>query len=314
MANLNGVKKQIKSVNDIAQMTKAMQLVSAAKMRRSRVLHDSVTPFFSLCAESIQEIQNSSKDADMDNPFFVLNQKTKGETWKVAYFVLSGDQGLAGAYNNNMVKIAEEHVRKKILENTAKGISTDYKLFVFGKLAREKLIRNGYIVDSEFSFPITEPNFYQARNVGEIIRNQFLNHEFDLVYLIYTNMKSAINMVPVVMRLLPVDLKSISSILPENLEDAGLAIGKGATIEYSPSPNTVLNYLTSTYLNAMLYGAMVEAYSSEQTARMTAMDNATNNADEMMKSLQLIRNRARQSKITNELTEIINGATQANNL
>ncbi len=106
MANLNGVKKQIKSVNDIAQMTKAMQLVSAAKMRRSRVLHDSVTPFFSLCAESIQEIQNSSKDADMDNPFFVLNQKTKGETWKVAYFLLSGDQGLAGAYNNNMVKIA----------------------------------------------------------------------------------------------------------------------------------------------------------------------------------------------------------------
>lgn len=314
MENLNGIKKRIKSVNDIGQMTKAMKLVSSAKMRRSRVLHDSVYPFFSLCAESIQEIRNTVKDSDIDNPFFKLEQKTKGETWKIAYFLLSGDQGLAGAYNNNMVKIAEEHIQKKILENTAKGISTDYKLFVFGNYAREKLIHNGLVVDPDFSFPITEPNFYMARNVGEIIRDQFLNKEFDLVYLLYTNMESAVSMVPVAMRLLPVDLKSISNILPDDLEDAGLALEKGSSVEYSPNANAVLDYLVSTYINAMMYGAMVEAYSSEQTARMTAMENASTNADDMMKSLQLLCNRARQSKITNELTEIINGASQADNL
>jgi len=312
MQNLNAIKKRIKSVNDISQMTNAMQLVSSAKMRRSMALHESVYPFFSLCVESMQEIRNHT--SEIDNPFFSLKQKTEGETWKIGYFVLSGDQGLAGAYNNNMVKITEDHIHKKILENTQKGITTDYKLYVFGKLAREKLIRNGYNVDPEFSFPITEPTYYEARNVGNIIKQKFLEHDFDLVYLLYTKMESSINMVPIAMRLLPVDMKAISAVLPNDLQDAGLALEKGATIEYSPNPNAVFDYLIDTYLNAMVYGAMVEAYASEQTARLTAMQNATDNAEEMLKELELLNNRARQAKITTELTEIVNGAEQANNL
>lgn len=312
MQNLNAIKKRIKSVNDISQMTNAMQLVSSAKMRRSMALHESVYPFFSLCVESMQEIRNHTND--IDNPFFSLKQKREGDTWKIGYFVLSGDQGLAGAYNNNMVKITENHIHKKILENTSKGITTDYKLYVFGKLAREKLMRNGYNVDPEFSYPISEPTYYEARNVGNIIKQKFLEHEFDLVYLLYTKMESSINMVPIAMRLLPVDMKAISAVLPNDLKDAGLALEKGATIEYSPNPNAVFDYLIDTYLNAMVYGAMVEAYASEQTARLTAMQNATENAEEMLKELELLNNRARQAKITTELTEIVNGAEQANNL
>ncbi|MBO4635757.1 MAG: ATP synthase F1 subunit gamma [Clostridiales bacterium] len=312
MENLNAIKKRIKSVTDISQMTNAMQLVSSAKMRRSLALHDSVHPFFLLCAESMQEIRNHAEN--IENPFFVLEQKKTGETWKIAYFVLSGDQGLAGAYNNNMVKITEEHVQNKILDNTRKGIQTDYKLFVFGKLAREKLIRNGYNVDRDFSFPISEPDFYQARNVASIIRQKFLMQEFDLVYLIYTKMKSATVMVPAVVRLAPVDMKSIASVLPDNMTDAGMAVSNGTELEYSPNPQEVFDFLIDTYLNAMVYGAMVDAYASEQTARLTAMDNATSNAEDMLKKLQLISNRARQAKITNELTEIINGAEQVDNL
>lgn len=312
MENLNAIKKRIKSVNDISQMTNAMQLVSAAKMRRSLVMHEAMFPFFRLCIETMQEIRNNG--GELDNPFFTLNQKEKGETWRIGYFVLSGDQGLAGAYNNNMVKITEDHVNAKILENTRKGITTDYKLYVFGKLAREKLMRNGFNVDQEFSFPISEPDFYQARNVGSIIRQKFLDNEFDLVYLIYTKMESATNMVPVVMRLLPVDAKSIMKILPDDMENPGMAVTGTDSIEYMPNPNAVFDYLVDTYLNAMIYGAMVEAYASEQTARLTAMENATSNAEDMMKKLQLLNNRARQAKITNELTEIINGAQQADNL
>ncbi len=311
MESLNAIKKRIKSVYDIGQMTNAMQLVSSAKMRRSMMLHESVHPFFTLCAESMQEIHNNTDD--IDNPFFVLNQKAEGETWKIGYFVLSGDQGLAGAYNNNMVKITEEHINEKIIENTRKGITTDYKLYVFGKLAREKLIRNGFNVDPNFAFPIAEPTFFQARNVGSIIRQKFLQNEFDLVYLIYTKMESAANMVPVVVRLAPIDMKSINSILPD-IFDAGLALESGSRMDYYPNANLVFDYLVDTYINAVIYGAMVDAYASEQTARLTAMDNATKNADEMIKKLQLISNRARQAKITNELTEIINGAEQANNL
>ena len=121
-------------------------------------------------------------------------------------------------------------------------------------------------------------------------------------------------MVPVALRLLPVDDKSLAAILPESLDHPGMAVQGEDAIEYWPNPGSVFNYLVDTYLNAMIYGAMVEAYASEQTARLTAMDNATSNAEDMMKKLMLMNNRARQAKITNELTEIINGAQQADNL
>ena len=310
MENLNSIKKRIKSVNDIGQMTNAMQLVSSAKMRRSLVLHDSVHPFYSLCAQSMHAIRTTQHE--ITNPFYILPEKKAGETWKIGAFVLSGDQGLAGAYNNNMVKITEEHIRSKILENTRKGISTEYKLYVFGKLAREKLQRSGYDVDPEFSFPIAEPNFYQARDVAHIIKRKYLMGEFDLVYLIYTRMESAANMVPVAVRLAPVDMKSVTSILPKDMSDH--PIGNFENIEFLPDPDKVFDFLIDTYFNAIIYGAMVDAYASEQTARLTAMDNATKNADEMIRKLQLISNRARQAKITNELTEIINGAQQADNI
>lgn len=311
MQNLNEIKKRIKSINDISQMTNAMQLVSAAKMRRSMVLHDSVHPFFSLCSKSMAKIISSSKS--INNPFFDIEQKKKGETWKIGYFVLSGDQGLAGAYNNNMVKITEEHVQRKILENSQKGITTEYKLFVFGKLAREKLTRNGYIVDQEFEFPITEPTFFQARSVSSIVKQKFLQHDFDLVYLIYTTMESATKMVPVVVRLAPIDKKSMNELVSTSHVDYENEEME-REIEYLPNADEVFSFLVDTYLNAVIYGAMVDAYSSEQTARLTAMDNATKNADEMMKKLELISNRARQAKITTELTEIVNGAEQVNNL
>ena len=312
MENFNAIKKRMKSVNDISQMTNAMQLVSSSKMRRSLLLHDSMYPFFSLCVESMQELRNNSPE--VHNAFFDVTQKAEGDTWKIGYFVLSGDQGLAGAFNNNMVKITEEHIRGKILENTRKNIHTQYELNVFGKLAREKLIRAGYNVNKEFAFPITEPTFYDARNVSSIIRQKFLNNEYDLIYLLYTKMESSIKMVPMAVRLLPIDLKSMAQILPENLNDAGMAKSKGMEIEYMPDSEAVLDYLIDTYTNALCYGAMVESYASEQTARLTAMQNANDNAAEMIKQLELMSNRARQARITTELTEIVNGAEQANNM
>lgn len=312
MENFNAIKKRMKSVNDISQMTNAMQLVSSAKMRRSQILHEAMFPFFSLCAESMQEIRNNT--SDIHNSFFEINQKQEGETWKIGYYVLSGDQGLAGAYNNNMVKITEEHIQSKIFENTRKNISTDYELNVFGKLAREKLLHSGYNVNPDFSYPISEPDFYHARNVSAIMRQKFLNNDYDLIYLLYTKMESSIKMVPVAVRLLPVDMKAVRQVLPENLQDAGMALQSGTEIEYTPDANSVFNYLVDTYTNAIVYGAMVEAYASEQTARLTAMQNATDNANEMMKHLELLSNRARQAKITTELTEIVNGAEQVNNM
>ena len=118
-------------------------------------------------------------------------------------------------------------------------------------------------------------------------------------------------MEPVALRLLPVDPKSISMLLPKDVSDAGMAIQRGNELEYFPNSDAVFNYLIDTYTNAMVFGAMVDAFASEQTARLTAMENATDNAEEMMKKLELMSNRARQAKITTELTEIVNGAQQA---
>ena len=309
MESFSAIKKRMKSVNDISQMTNAMQLVSSAKMRRSQLLHESMYPFFLFCVESMQEMIRNNEH--LNNPFFVLDQKTEGETWKIGYYVLSGDQGLAGAYNNNMVRITEDHIRTKIMENSQKNILTAYELNVFGRLAREKLAKLGHNVNSDFSFPITEPTYVDARQVSAIMRNRFLKGDFDLVYLLYTHMESSVKMQPVALRLLPVDIKSISLVLPDNLDDAGIAVEKGAELEYFPNSGAVFNYLIDSYTNAMVYGAMVDAYASEQTARLTAMENATDNAEEMMKKLELMSNRARQAKITTELTEIVNGAQQA---
>ena len=312
MESFSEIKKRMKSVDDISQMTNAMKLVSSAKMRRSQLLHDNMYPFFLFCVESMQEMIR--KNEHLDNPFFILEQKQQGETWKIGYYVLSGDQGLAGAYNNNMVRITEDHVRSKILENTQKGMSTSYELNVFGRLAREKLIKNGYNVNSEFSFPISEPTYFDARQVSAVMRNRFLRDDFDLVYLLYTRMDSPVKMEPVALRLLPVDTKSISRVLPDKLDDAGIATLSGSDLEYFPNSDAVFDYLIDSYTNAMVYGAMVDAFASEQTARLTAMENATDNAEEMMKKLELLSNRARQAKITTELTEIVNGAQQADKM
>ena len=312
MESFSEIKKRMKSVNDISQMTNAMKLVSSAKMRRSQLLHDNMYPFFLFCVESMQEMIR--RNEHLDNPFFVLDQKQQGETWKIGYYVLSGDQGLAGAYNNNMVRITEDHVRAKILDNTQKGMSTSYELNVFGRPAREKLIKNGYNVNSDFSFPISEPTYFDARQVSAIMRNRFLSDDFDLVYLLYTRMESSVKMEPVALRLLPVDTKSISRVLPDRLDDAGIATLSGSDLQYFPNSDAVFDYLIDSYTNAMVFGAMVDAFASEQTARLTAMENATDNAEEMMKKLELMSNRARQAKITTELTEIVNGAQQADKM
>ena len=309
MESLNDIKKRIKSVTDISQMTHAMQLVSAAKMRKSKQQHEMVSPFFTLCAESLMELHKNS--GDIDNPFLRLREKKAGETWRIGYFVLTGDQGLAGAYNNNIVKITEEHVQKKIMENAKKNIRTEYKLYVFGQMGSGKLKKDGYLVDPEFSFPITEPTYYEARNVANIIRAKYLKNEFDLVYLIYTKMESVISMKPVITRVLPLDKESLKNSFASGAEDAGIALEDGASqLDYYPDPEAVFSFLIDTGLNAVMYGAMVEAFACEQTARMQAMDNANRNADEMMKTLTMQSNRARQARITNELNVIVNGASQ----
>jgi len=309
MEQLFDLKKRIKSVTEIGQMTKAMQLVSAAKMRKSKTTWEEVFPFFSLCAESMIELRKHNQD--IENPYFQLRKKKPGEVWKIGYFILTGDQGLAGAYNHNVIRLAEEHIREKKLDNDKKGLKTETTLYVFGSVGREKLVSDGYAIDPDFSFPITSPTYYEARNVADIIREKYMSGSLDLLYLVYTQMSSAIAMKPIVSRIVPVDVHALEEMLPNSHpEDSGMANNGDAELRYFPNAEGVFAFLIDTYLNAMIYGALVEAFASEQMARMTAMDNASQNADEMLEKLMLLSNQARQSRITGELIEIVNGAEQ----
>ena len=305
MEQLSEIKKRIKSVNDIKQMTRAMQLISAVKMRRARSQLAQTMPFFALCAESIIELREA--DIVIDNRFFQLRQKKKGETWKIGYFIMTGDQGLAGAYNLNVLATTEQHIRYKQVDNIRKGLMTSAKLYVCGSIGKDRLIREGFDVDESFRYPISEPTYYRARDISDYIYDLYENETLDLVYFIYTKIESAVSMKPMVTRILPVNPDALEELVPpEYGQQRGLIAG--SAVEYAPSVDDVANYLINTYLNGMVYGVLTEAYASEQTARMTAMDNATDNATDMQAKLTLKNNQARQSRITNELSEIVGGA------
>lgn len=304
MAQITDLKKRINSVSEIRQMTRAMQLISAVKMRRARGLLEKVMPFFALCAETMVELRDAG--VILDDKFFTVNQKKKGETWRISYFILTGDQGLAGAYNLNVLATTENHIRGKIIDNTRKGLKTDVKLYVAGSIGRERLIKAGFDVDENFQYPISEPTYYRARDISDFIYGMYAKNEVDLVYFIYTHIQSAVVMEPRVTRILPVNADVLETLVPPQFKQRSIA--DASTILYEPSAHEVMNYLIDTYLNAMVYGMLSEAYASEQTARMMAMDHATDNADEMLGKLRLQRNQARQARITNELSEIVGGA------
>lgn len=305
MQQLSDIKKRIKSVNEIKQMTRAMQLISAVKMRRARSQLEQTMPFFSLCAETIIELYEAG--IDIDNRAFQLKQKKKGETWKIGYFIMTGDQGLAGAYNLNVLSTTEDHIRAKQIDNIQKGLMTKVKLYVCGSIGKERLIREGFDVDESFQYPISNPTYYRARDISDYVYDLYTSGTLDLVYFIFTKIESAVTMKPVVTRLLPVNPDALNEFVPSRYRvQRGLIVG--ASVAYEPSVADVANYLINTYLNGMVYGILAEAYASEQTARMTAMDNATENATEMQEKLTLQNNQARQGRITRELSEIVGGA------
>jgi F-type H+-transporting ATPase subunit gamma len=305
MKQLSEIKKRIKSVNDIKQMTRAMQLISAVKTRRARSQLERALPFFALCAESIIELREAN--IVIDNRFFQLRQKKKGETWKIGYFIMTGDQGMAGAYNLNVIETTENHIRFKQIDNVKKGLMTQVQLYVCGSIGKDRLIREGFDVVESFQYPISEPTFYRARDISDFIYDLYESGSLDLVYFIYTKIESALSMKPMVTRVLPVNPDALEVIVPQRFrQQRGLIAG--STVDYAPSVDDVAQYLINTYLNGMVYGVLSEAYASEQTARMTAMDNATENATEMQEKLTLQNNQARQSRITREISEIIGGA------
>lgn len=309
MEQLSDISKRIRSVSDIRQMTKAMQLISAVKMKKAKDQLQTAYPFFAFCAETFALLRYH---AERDNfNFLHARHKKNGDSWKQAYFIFSGDQGMAGSYIVNLLQQAESSIRHNIVKKTKSGYLTSAKIFLLGSVGKEQLIKNGFDIDDKFYYEIAPPTYNRAMDLSDFVYDLYAGGEYDEVYFVYTQMNSAVNMQAQTIRVLPAEVHTLENVYSEskifNLFKERTDADK-AKIEFVPDLSEVYKYLINTYLNGIIYGSLTEAFASEQTSRMTAMDNATSNADEMISKLSIKANQARQAKVTNELSEIVSGA------
>ena len=288
--NMREIKSHIKSINQMRQITKAMKLISASKLKKARVQLEETLPYFNKVRETIADILAHS--GDVESRYFNLKEQKEGK--KKAYIVLTGDKGLAGGYNSNIIKLTERIIGQN---------KEDAILLVAGMSGRSFFVRKKYNVSTEFDYAVQNPTVFRAREIAEIILDLYNKQVVDEVHIVFTQMISAISLQPKSLKLLPIEICS----LREDCSVHQIVIDE--KIKYEPSASTVLDVLIPKYIKGIMYGVFVEAFTSEQNARMTAMDNATTNADDMLQKLNLYYNRARQAAITQEISEIVGGAT-----
>jgi F-type H+-transporting ATPase subunit gamma len=292
MANMREIKIRIKSIKETRQITKAMKLISAAKLKKARQQLELTLPYFNRVRTTIADILKHS--GNIDSRYFDLRHQKPVR--KKGYIIITGDKGLAGGYNHNVIKLAEDTI----------GSDKQALLMVAGFIGRNYFIRENYNVMQDFQYGVQNPTVFRAREIAETALQMFSQGEVDEVDLIFTEMVSAIKLDPVIMKLLPLDLES----LVEDVREFDTALDENML--YEPSPKAVFDVLIPKYVKGIIYGALVESFTSEQSARMTAMDSATANADEMIQKLDLFYNRARQAAITQEISEIVGGAAAIN--
>ena len=324
MANAREIQNRIRSIQDTMKITRAMYMMSSMKLRKAKQQLENTEPYFFGLQEQISSILYHF--TDMEHIYFdnhVMDNHAAPN--KKGFVVLTGDKGMAGAYNHNVIKEAQR------LCDT----SEQYELFVVGELGRQYFKGQGYPVAEDFEFTATNPSVHRARVITEILVDLYKRKELDEIYVVYTKMANSISEEVEVQQLLP--LKSHQFIKQEMLEKAKKKKGnynraqvlQKSKAEYEndfddadrkgiyendgdffiyPSPNKVLKKLVYNYVTGFMYGALVEASASEENARMMAMQSATNNAEEMLKELSVEYNRVRQAAITQEITEVIGGA------
>ncbi len=284
---LKEVRTRIKSVTSTQQITKAMKMVSAAKLRRAQDAILQMRPY----AENLQQMLSnivSSASGDMEMPL-----AAERSVEKVLLIPITSDRGLAGAYNTNVIKLTREIIKEKYSAQHAKSNVTVLPL---GKKAYEYFTRHGYNVIDNFWTVFADINFDNVRKVAVYAQEAFLNKEFDRVELVYSQFKNAATQIFVSEPYLPIPKV-------EKQENK-----KAPDFIYEPDMETLINELMPKILNTQVFKAVLDANASEHGARMTAMDKASENANELLRNLKISYNRARQAAITTELTEIVSGA------
>lgn len=290
MASMRDIKRRKESVQSTGQITKAMKLVSSVKLQKAKVGAEVSKPYFDTMYNTVAGM--IAKSGQMSHPFL---QKSQSD--KKAVILITSNRGLAGGYNSNVMKLITKDERFH-QENTV--------IYAVGTKGRDGMDRQKFQVAQDYSEAMNEPVYSDAMEIGKEVLSQFVRGEIGEIYLAYTIFKNTVVQIPTLTKLLPIDAEDISSETEDVSEDP---IERITLMNYEPEPEEALDAIVPKYINSLIYGGLVESYASENGARMQAMDSATSNAEEMISDLSLKYNRARQASITQELTEIIAGAS-----
>lgn len=275
------IKRKIRSVNSTMQITKAMELVSTAKLKRARDRMDITKPYFETVTEAVQDILAADRSINLK---YVADKEIK----KTLYIVITSDRGLCGGYNVNAIKEAINDVTNK----------EDALFFTVGKKATDTLNRMGFNVIDSFIYISEKPEYVHAIQIAKKAISMFDAGEVDAVKLIYTRFASTISQVATAIQVLPIPK-------PEEVKELDEATD---FVNYEPSPEEVLHYVIPKYIESTIFGGLIESAASEQAARRVAMESATDNAVDIIDELTLSYNQARQAAITQEISEIVGGA------
>ncbi len=284
---LKEVRNRIKSVQSTQQITKAMKMVSAAKLRRAQDAIIQMRPY----AQKLQEmLSNIVSNAEGDAAIKLAEVRAVD---KVLLIVITSDRGLCGAYNSNVIKAAKATIEDKYTAQLKKG---NIAIWNIGKKGWEAMTKAGYNTDATHKDIYLNLNFENVQTAAQSAVKAFENKEFDAIEVVYSQFKNAATQMFVSEAFLPI---------PKVLPKVG---AKKSDFIFEPNKEELIAELMPKILNTQLYKAVLDGNASEQGARMTAMDKASENANELLKSLKISYNRARQAAITTELTEIVSGA------
>lgn len=285
MASTRDIKRKIKSVSNTRQITKAMELVSTSKLRKAKSKLDITKPYFDTVLETIKSIIKNEKS--LKHKYLVKREKKN-----VLYIIIAADRGLCGGYNSNVLKEAVNQIRKN---------DSNAKLIIVGKQAVNFFKDSPHKIIKSFLHISEEPTFLDAKQIASMALRMHDKELIDEINLVYTRMITSLSLIATTLTLLPVkiNIEDDEDIAKDEMRDL---------VSYEPSAEEVLDFIIPKYIESVIYGALIESSAAEQSARRIAMENASDNADEMIDELSLTYNKARQAAITQEITEIVGGA------
>ena len=288
MATLRDIKRRIVGVKNTQQITKAMKMVSAARLRRAQENIINARPYSRKIAEVLSNLLSIEKN--LNNPLF-----EKREVKKIAVVVVTSDRGLCGAFNMNIIREAEQTIQNNYAEMNEAG---NVLLYCVGKKGVDYFSKKNYKLEGSYPGIFAHLDFPFASKLVSDLKEKFISKEVDEVFVIYNAFKSVVQQELKITKLLPV----------QPIENKTDTNSNNSEFLYEPDKATIINSLVPRHLNAQVWTALLDSYASELGARMTAMDMATENAKELIRTLQITYNKKRQAAITTEILEIVSGA------